>query len=359
MLTHVTRNEQQWDAFVLAHGGGFLQSWGWSQFQEAIGRRVFRFRLDSSSEKNGDDAHADTIAQFTLLELPLPFGQRYAYVPRGPVVRTDGGRDEVLSRLTACVGALRETVARDGAAFARVEWPWSNDAEIASVDDIRRLGFVRADHVQPQDTVIVDLKEDASMLLAAMHQKTRYNIKVADKHGVVVREARRDDAHLFRQDVDLFWKMLDETAQRDKFSTHERSYYQSMIDVLSPKKSEGMRVRLMFAEFEGRAVAGALIGEFGDIVTYLHGASLAADRRVMAPYKLHWGIMQDAKARGFAAYDFWGVAPTDDADHPWAGITRFKTGFGGKRVSYPGAWELPGNGFWYSLYRLARKMRRG
>ncbi len=355
MLTHITRNEQQWDAFVQLHGGGFLQSWGWSQFQEAIGRRAFRFRVDGSTD--GEEG-CDTVGQFVLIELPLALGFRYAYVPRGPVVKLSGNKEADSANVISCIEALHQKISRDRLTFARVEWPWPRNEGVLLKEEAAAWGFQPAGHVQPQHTVIADLAKTEEQLLAAMHQKTRYNIRVAEKHGVAVREASRDDAHLFAHDVDVFWGMLDETASRDKFSTHERKYYHTMLDVLSPKKSEGLRTRLFFAEYEGRAVAAAMTGEFGDTVTYLHGASLAGDRKVMAPYLLHWHIMKEAKSRGFAKYDFWGVAPSDDSEHPWAGITRFKTGFGGERVEYLGAWELPGNALWYTLYRYAKRLRR-
>lgn len=357
MLSHVTRNEEQWDAFVRKHGGGFLQSWGWSQFQEALGRQVYRFRVDRPAGMVGGDEHEDTIAQFMLVYHRLPFGRRYAYVPRGPVVAVADGSELARAYLETCNGALREAIRREAAVFARVEWPWQTGDEPAGREDFVRWGFTPVRSVQPADTVIVDLTSSEDDLLAAMHQKTRYNVRVAEKHGVTVRDARHDNAHLLRHDIDLFWSMLDETAQRDRFHTHPKPYYASMLDVLSTAKGGGLKVRLVFAEHGGRAIAAALIGEYGDTVTYLHGASISAERRVMAPYLLHWSVMRDAKRDGFRKYDFWGVAPTDDASHPWAGITRFKTGFGGERVGYLGAWELPGDRFWYTLYRYAKRFR--
>ncbi|MEY4745219.1 MAG: protein FemA, partial [Candidatus Parcubacteria bacterium] len=340
------------------HGGGFLQSWGWSQFQEALGRQVFRFRVDRPGNRRGaEGAHEDTIAQFLLVYHGLPFGRRYAYVPRGPIVTADDGPEKAFDYLETCTGALRETIRREGAVFARVEWPWPAGKEPVPYDQLSRWGFMPVRAVQPADTAIVDLASPPQDLLSGMHPKTRYNIRLAERHGVAVREANRDHAHLAQHDVDLFWRMLDETASRDKFHTHPKSYYATMLDVLSAKKSQGFRTRLMFAEHGGKAVAAAIIGEYGDTATYLHGASLGEYRRVMAPYLLHWSVMQDAKRRGFAHYDLWGVAPTDDPDHPWAGITRFKTGFGGRRVSYLGAWELPGGRFWYTLYRYAKRFK--
>lgn len=354
MLTHVTRNEEQWDAFVLRHGGGFLQSWGWSQFQEALGRGVFRFRVDGPGEEDG---HADTIAQFLLVYHALPLGRRYAYVPRGPVVALDRGPSSAKAYVETCAGALRETVRREGAVFARVEWPWATGTEPVTPEDVAKIGFRPVRAVQPADTVIMDLRKGEEELLAGMHQKTRYNVRLAEKRGVTVRDGRHDNAQALRDDVETFWKMLSETAARDKFHTHERDYYATMVDVLSAKKSAGLRVRLVFAEHEGTPIAAALVGEFGGTATYLHGASLASHRQLMAPNLLHWTIMREAKARGLAAYDLWGVAPSDDPDHPWAGITRFKTGFGGERTSYLGAWELPGDPFWYTVYRYAKRFR--
>jgi lipid II:glycine glycyltransferase (peptidoglycan interpeptide bridge formation enzyme) len=353
MLTHIARNEELWDAFVLGNGGGFLQSWGWAQFQESLGRNVYRYRID---RPGSGEAHEDTVSQFSLIIHPLPLGRRYAYVPRGPVMRA--GESDIGARFQTFIGSLRELIGREGLVFARVEFPYERPDGAIGADEIGKSGFRSVRAVQPADTVIIDLEKGEEELLAAMHQKTRYNIRVAERHGVIVREAEFANAEAFRHDVELFWRMLDETAGRDKFHTHPKGYYEKMLDVLSAKKHSGsLKVRLMFAEHKGQAVAAAAIAEYGDTVTYLHGASLSSSRQVMAPYLLHWRIMAEAKRDGRKKYDLWGVAPSDDPAHPWAGITRFKTGFGGARVSYVGAWELPGSAFWYTLYRYAKRFR--
>jgi peptidoglycan pentaglycine glycine transferase (the first glycine) len=360
MLAHVTRNEEQWDAFTLAHGGGFLQSWGWSHFQEALGRETYRLRIDAPGDKGKDSGHEDTVCQALVVFHSLPLGKKYAYVPRGPIVNLkstnipDAGR----INLETCIQTLRETARRNGAIFTRVEWPFDRAASPVEQQDLERWGFVSAKAVQPADTVVVNLAKDEADLLAAMHQKTRYNIRVAEKHGVTVREAGQGNAQMLKNDIDVFWGMLAETAARDSFHTHAKNYYATMFDQLSPKKRVGLLdVKLLFAEYNGEAIAACLLGRFGDTVTYLHGASVARHRNVMAPYLLHWEAMRQAKRDGYAKYDFWGVAPSDDAEHPWAGITRFKTGFGGDRIGYLGAWELPADPFWYSLYRYAKRFR--
>jgi lipid II:glycine glycyltransferase (peptidoglycan interpeptide bridge formation enzyme) len=203
----------------------------------------------------------------------------------------------------------------------------------------------------------MDLLQSEEQLLAAMHPKTRYNIKVAERHGVTVREANMSNAVALQEDITRFWNMLGQTAERDRFHTHPERYYRTMVSTLAVKGRAGCSVSLRFAELDGVAVAAGLFATFGSRVTYLHGASLASARKVMAPYALHWQVIRDAKAAGMARYDLWGVAPDDNPEHAWAGITRFKTGFGGHRISYLGTWELPDSSVWYKLYRWVRQLR--
>jgi len=348
MLADIVHNEEQWDAFVLAHGGGFLQSWGWSEFQQALGRPVFRFRLDSDGGEG-----QKTVAQFLLVMQTMRFGFRNAYVPRGPIV--DWSADGA-GRFGGTLEAVRETMKREGAIFGRIDLPMLAEGGPIAAADLTGLGLRQAHAVQPKQTLIVDLTKSEETILAEMHPKTRYNIKVAAKHGVTVREAEYGNAHLFSHDVDLFWKLMEETTERDGFRAHPKAYYAKMLEVCSAKKHQGLfRARLIFAEYRGEPAATAIMGAYGDTVTYLHGASVARLRNVMAPFLLHWTMMTEAKRQGYRNYDFWGIAPTDDPKHPWAGITRFKTGFGGRKTAYLGAWDLPGRGFWYNLYRAVRK----
>lgn len=324
-----------------------MQSWEWGRFQEEAGNKVFRFRLDTEG--------GGIAAQFTVIFHGLPFGLQYAYIPMGPLVRKDGGEK---SHFEACVAALKRPIGDSDPVFVRVEPHVSKKDGFIGRSDLERLGLKATRAVQPADTVIVDLTRSESELLAAMHQKTRYNVRLAEKKGVTVRSAHYDNAHAFRQDVETFWRLLDETAERDKFHAHGKEYYAKMLDVLSPRKHGGLSVGLMFAEYGGKPTAAVLLASFGDTVIYLHGASSSEHREMMAPYLLHWRAMQEAKSRGFTKYDFWGVAPADaGSGHPWSGITRFKTGFGGERVSHLGAWELPRRQAWYQLYRLAKSFR--
>ncbi|MBI4132994.1 peptidoglycan bridge formation glycyltransferase FemA/FemB family protein, partial [Candidatus Uhrbacteria bacterium] len=152
-----------------------------------------------------------------------------------------------------------------------------------------------------------------------------------------------------RDDFDVFWRLLSHTMDRGGFRTHPRSYYEKMLEIPF--------VDLWRAEWEGHVVAMGIWSSFAGTVTYLHGASASEYRNLMAPHLLHWTIMRSAKTRGEVAYDFWGVDVA--GTHPsWAGFTRFKTGFGGAVVEYPGTFDLPISRFGYRLYQLARRIRR-
>jgi lipid II:glycine glycyltransferase (peptidoglycan interpeptide bridge formation enzyme) len=350
MSLAVINNQVEWNRFVLENGGGFLQSWEWGLFQEALGRRAYRYRVDSSQ----DGALKETVGQFLLIEHAMPFGRRYVYTPLGPVVAGAGYQRDAFR---ACAVTVVQAAQRLGAVFARIEPP-ALAGEQLTVQDVRRAGFRDAGQVQPRHTTIVDLTQDEEQLLKNMKQKTRYNIRLAQKKGVTVRSADLSNAHTYKEDVSRFWQLMTETTERDQFHAHEQSYYEKMLEVLSPRKQRDLKVQLLIAEYSGEPVAAALVAHFGDTATYLHGASSSRHKSVMAPYMLQWTAMQEAKQAGLRQYDFWGVAPEDAGDkHPWVGITRFKMGFGGQRVSYIGAWDYPTSKPWYGLYRLARRLR--
>lgn len=340
MVTFVTDNGTAWDEFLRRHGGSFLQSWGWSRFQESLGRRVWRMRISEDG---------DTRLQALFVERDLPFGFRSLAAFHGPV---GGGEGEARA---AMVSALRDLGRKDRALLAKVELPFG--ATATDGDDLARRGFRRGRHTQPERTLVVDLSASDEAILGALHHKTRYNIRLAERRGVSVREAGLPAGSLAKAgsgEFEIFWRMLGETAERDRFHVHPRAHYEKM---LASASDEGLAVRLFVAEAGGEAVAAGIFAEFGGTMTYLHGASSSARRELMAPHLLHWEAMREAKRRGLARYDFWGIAPTDDARHPLAGVTRFKKGFGGQILASPGAWELPLRPFWYILYRAAKRLK--
>jgi lipid II:glycine glycyltransferase (peptidoglycan interpeptide bridge formation enzyme) len=117
-------------------------------------------------------------------------------------------------------------------------------------------------------------------------------------------------------------------------------------------------LRVLVAEGDGQPLAAMLLIRYGDTATYSHGASSDNARNLMAPHLLQWKAIEEAKADGFKLYDFRGIALSDDPTHPWAGITRFKAGFGGRVVRYAGTYDLPLRKSLYFSYRLAQSVFR-
>jgi len=186
--------------------------------------------------------------------------------------------------------------------------------------------------IQPKQTLRIDLAKSEDEILKAMHQKTRYNIGLAEKRGVRIEE---------RNDIEVFFKLLETTTARDGFRMHPRAHYETILSTLDAK--------LFFASYNEQPIATALVTFFGTTAYYLHGASANEHRDVMAPYLLHWSIMREAKRRGCTVYDLWGID-----EKKWPGVTRFKRGFAPKTeaTTYEGTFDVPFRSFLYRLYRL-------
>lgn len=186
--------------------------------------------------------------------------------------------------------------------------------------------FHRIKDVQPSTTLLLDLTKTEDVLLAEMHQKTRYNIRLALKKGVTTRRASQDE-------FPLFWELLNKTYERQGIAKHPKQHYEAILQ-------EPEFAYLVFAEYEGRVIGAHLMTKYESTVTYLHGGFDKEYASVMAPYLLQWEEIQRVRNEGYAVYDFWGISPvTADESHPLAGVTRFKKGFGGEVVSFGGAYE--------------------
>ncbi len=196
-----------------------------------------------------------------------------------------------------------------------------------------------AEQVQFPNTVILDLTRSEEDLLAAMKSKTRYNIRLAGRKGIMVRQGTAAD-------LPTIGAMYQETADRDGFAIRPLAYY---LDAWNAFYEAGMGIPLL-AEYAGEPVAAVFLIRFGDRVTYMYGASTQRERNRMPNYLLQWESIRWAKAQGCTVYDFWG-APTafNEADPLW-GVWRFKDGFQGDVVRHIGAWDYTPRPFWYNAY---------
>ncbi|MBI2475570.1 peptidoglycan bridge formation glycyltransferase FemA/FemB family protein [Candidatus Uhrbacteria bacterium] len=327
-------DKKKWNEFVKKNGplsGRFLQSWEWGEFQKAVGEKVERW---STEDDRREQKRTDGVASLIIRQLP-GFGE-YAYCPRGPIVKDD---------FSTALKALSEIV--DPIIFFRFELLTSfHRGEEMSTHKTNKT-FHKTIDLQPSHTWITPLELSEEKLFESLHKKTRYNIGLAKRHGVEV--------CLNEIDFDSVWPIFVETGSRGEFRLHPKDYYQKMLRTIN---TEYCRSFLAVAVFEQKPIAVNLMLDFGGVRTYLHGASSHKYRSLMAPHLLHFELIKDAKQKGFSFYDWWGIAPSDQPNHPWAGITRFKKSFPGREVVYAGTYDFVRKPFWYKVYRLARKLRR-
>ncbi|MEK7097346.1 MAG: peptidoglycan bridge formation glycyltransferase FemA/FemB family protein [Patescibacteria group bacterium] len=174
-------------------------------------------------------------------------------------------------------------------------------------------------HYQPEETLVLDLSLSEDALLKQMKEKGRYNIRLAAKKNVTVKQSK---------DTGKFYKLLAETTQRDKFHSHPKEYYENLLKTLSGADLKKGFAKMFLAEHENEVTAGIIVTFYKDTATYYFGASGDSKRNLMAPYLLQWEAILYAKNLGCRYYDFLGIAPENSRSHPWAGVTEFKKKFG-------------------------------
>lgn len=329
-LTEIT-DSHVWESFQSTQPWAqFSQSWAWGEFRLSRRRPVKRFALI-----DGSGAWL-AAAQFEYRAKKFVGG--FWFAGRGPVLSSHLSPDEQRNVFRAFMEQLRSQPLGQWV-FLRVEPP----IELGKPEGLMPLAMRRNDAQNPMSTIVLGLEPSLDELQAAMHQKTRYNIRVAAKHGVTTRIGTHPD------DVATFLRLMNETASRDGFSQHDDTYLKTTYEALHAK---GM-ARIRIAEKEGKALSANLEVVYGDTVTYLYGSSSSESRDAMAPYALHWDAIMDAKRDGYVRYDFWGANPLSEAmfayKPSWEGITRFKRGWGGRQVDLYGTWDLPK---WLPFYRL-------
>jgi lipid II:glycine glycyltransferase (peptidoglycan interpeptide bridge formation enzyme) len=203
---------------------------------------------------------------------------------------------------------------------------------------------------EPAQTLMLDLRKSEDEILAEMKQKTRYNIRLAEKRGVEIKESQN-----LEKDIEIFYEISRETAERDKISIHPFEYYQKMVTEINSEK-----IKLYLAKYENQVIGAIIIRFFGGMATYLHGASSNLHRNVMVNYAIQWRAIQDAKSHGCEKYDFGGIKITEENNkNSWQGITRFKLSFAPKEkiVDFPGCWDIVINKRRYFTYRALQYLK--
>jgi lipid II:glycine glycyltransferase (peptidoglycan interpeptide bridge formation enzyme) len=330
----------KFNRFVAEHpSGDFLQSWDWGGWQEKLGKKVFRFAVYEQSA---------TLLAAQAIQVQIPNMRRYyLYIPHGPLLNNSltgkDGAKVVDFFINGLVEQFPQTL------FVRIE---------PTQDYIPRLHqkkIKKTVNIQAGKTLVLGLAEtELAELLAAMHPKTRYNIKIAQKHGITVRSdlaiTPQDGLHLPEA-----VRLITDTAKRQKYRGYPAGYYKSLIDYFGTRSGE-LTLTIYKAFYEKTLLASAIMVDFGAARTYLFGGSSQLHRNTMAPYLLHWQAITDAKEKGLTSYDFGGSETAGGKTD--LGFNRFKLGFGTTQRNFPGTYDIIQRPAWYTIYTALRSINR-
>jgi len=347
------QNREEWDKFVAENTqpSSFLQSFAWGEFNEKIlGNPVIRWAVVDQGALS---------AVFQAIIKKLPFNKTYVYCPRGLVWRQNCADCWALA-----YGEILKKIRVDwtGHIFLRASPPDEDKEDITGF--IRQLGFrkpkILSHGQEPAETVLINLEKSEEELLASMQQKTRYNIRLAEKKGVEVKcqmsppEADPPLAENIKNQINTFYKLAEETAKRNKIKIYQDDYYKKLVEYFG-QGDKNIKLKLYLAQKKEKTLAAIMVIYFGNGATYLHGASSNDGRELMPNYLLQWQAMREAKKEGYKIYDLWGVSGENKT---WAGITRFKRGFDGREIKFMGSWDYVLNKKWYNIFRLLKIIKK-
>lgn len=269
---------------------------------------------------------------FTVHALPKPFNLfpwKVGYCPK-------------IERLTAeDVKNISEAGLRNKCVFVKIE----SNALSGQNSEIRNQNLIKSERTFASHTLLLDLTKSEEELLAGMHQKTRYNIKVAERHGVVIEEKNDEEG------LNIFLKLQRETAARQKFYVHPDDYYRTLFSTCRANS------HILTAKLGNEYLGALFLLHYEDTFYYPYGGTADTHRESMFGTSLMWEAILLGKQLGCTVFDMWGSSATNDQKDPWSGFTRFKKGFGGRLVKFEDTYDLVLNKQLYFLLTLGNKIR--
>ena len=330
------KDEEEYSDFLEKHERcNFQQSLEWAKVKQSWKREVI-LAEDTKGKINGS---------LMVLVRKIPFFGNIMYSARGPVC--DIHNIEVLRQITE---GAKELAKKYNAIVLRIEPDIkSNDTDFRNImlelgysikDDAKNF----RDEIQPRYVFRLDTKNKTEdEIFKNFHQKTRYNVRLATKKGVTVKEGTRED-------LKDFHKIMVTTGIRDGFITRPLEYFEKMYDCLGPE-----HMKILMAYYDGKPISGVIPIMYGNKTWYLYGASSNEHRNLMPNYLLQWEMIKIAISRKSDIYDLRGVPGIADDSN---GLYRFKKGFGAEYTEFIGEVYIPFKPLTYKAYKFSEKMFR-
>ena len=326
MKLKIIQEKDDWNEFVKKNDGSFLQSFEWGDFQKKFQRKVWRFEITNEDNKK--------ILEAQIIKEKSGYFS-YFYIPYGPIFDRNAGSKEKKEAFALLLKEIKNIAKEEGAVFLRIE-------PIFSLPPLPKdcYSAPAARRIQPQKTIILDLKKSAEEILKNMHKTTRYNVRLAIRRGVKIK--------ILDNYSDVFYRLLEKTKKRQSFVSHKEEHYKKLFSI----KDSDFKIKMFLAEYEKMIISASIMIFFGKTATSLHSGS-DYQYRALKPAELwHWESFLEAKNLGCERYDFWGV---DEKKFP--GVTSFKRGFGGKEIEYPPGIDIIYNPLAYRTYRILRTIK--
>lgn len=333
-IVNIENQKQEWNDFVAESAmGSFLQTWDWAEFRAEQNNKIYRLAVIE------DEAW---LGVMFFYKIDMKLGQSILYAPRGPVLKNNLSPEKQFDVLDSLIEEINKIAWQEKVMSFEFDPYIENEKWCQMLAD---LDFQKSqEDTQPRHTLILDIRQDEEETLKQMHQKTRYNIRLAEKKEVKIEV----DNTKFKE----FWDLQKKTEDRQGISTFSAQYYENILQLPF--------VKLYLAKYEDKIIAANIMIFWGQTVIYLFGASDYEYRNIMAPYLLQWQAVKDAKAQGKWFYDFWGAAPKEakGRETNWTGFTRFKMGFSpnAEITEYIGTYEKLYLPVRLGLYRYLQKI---
>ncbi len=333
--TKEIESKKEWEDFLLSRNPGtFLQSWNWGEVNQKVGFKIFRLGFYKSKK---------LVGCALIIHQPAKRGS-HLLIPGGPVIDYD---DKELLRFV--IQELEKLAKKERVWFVRIRPDIKDNPDIRTL--LKRMGLISAPmHVHGENTLVLDLKKSEDEILKAMRKTTRYLIKKSLREGyqvIVSSDTKR---------IKSLYNLQNETVKRHKFVGFREVLLRSELEVFSKDKQA-----LLFECRKGKnLLASALIVFYAGKSFYHYSGSSYQSLKTNASYYLQWEIIKKSKSLGMRYYDFWGISSKDDPKHRFWGVTLFKKGFGGERIDWLHAHDLPvKNLYWFTfVFEMMRKKFR-
>ncbi|MCK5123262.1 MAG: peptidoglycan bridge formation glycyltransferase FemA/FemB family protein [Candidatus Pacebacteria bacterium] len=339
-------NKQQWEDFILQNKEStFLHSWNWGEFNKNTGEKIWRVGIF-------DDRRDEALPRLVLVALIIKVKAKrgsFLFVPQGPII-THNSKLITHNLLNKLFYFLKRLGEEEKVGFIRISPVLENSEE--NLDIFKQAGFRNAPihMMHPEITWLLDITKSEEEILKGMRKTHRNLIRRAVKDGVEIIQSM-DEKYLKE-----FYDIHMETVRRHKFVPFSYDYIKSEVETF---KNDN-QISVFSAKYKNKIISSAIIVFYGNQAFYHHGSSLSEYNKIPSSYLILWEAIKEAQKRNKEIFNFYGIVE-NKPKHPWAGLSKFKKGFGGYRKELVHCQDLPLSKKYLITWMVetGRKIKRG